>query len=94
MSQQVTEITFSASITSLAHTGAKASGTVNQWLLVFVADNTARTVVWPSTYRWPGGVAPTLTSTNTKRDIIQFISYDGASTSSGVVHATVVAQNI
>jgi hypothetical protein len=94
LNQQVTEVTFSTSITTIAHSNAKASGTVNQWMLVFVADGTARTVAWPSSYKWPGGVAPTITATNTKRDIFQFISYDGASTSSGNVHAMVIAQNV
>jgi hypothetical protein len=87
-------MSFTSSVSTLAHSNAKASGTVNQWILVLIADGTARSIVWPASYKWPGGIAPTITATNTKRDILQFISYDGASTSSGTVHASVIAQNV
>ncbi len=49
--------------------------------LVFklVQDATgSRIVTWPATIRWPSGVAPTLTTTINKVDIITFY-YDGSS---------------
>jgi len=47
--------------------------------LVLTQDGTgSRTVTWP-TVAWPGGVAPTLTTTAAKRDIITFLSADGTS---------------
>ena len=35
----------------------------------------AGTVTWPATFRWAGGVAPVLTTTNNYADLIS-ISYD------------------
>jgi len=92
LSQQITQWTLSGNVTSIAHSNAKASGTVNNWILA--VNSTSSTITWPSTYKWPGGVAPTITSTASRRDLFQFISYDGASTSTGTVHAMVIAQNI
>jgi hypothetical protein len=34
---------------------------------------------------WPGGVAPTLTTTNAKRDILTFFTNDGGTTWFGIV---------
>lgn len=47
--------------------------------LELVQDATgSRTVTWPSTVRWAGGTAPTLTTTANKRDFFSFTSTDGA----------------
>lgn len=47
-------------------------------LLKLVQDGTgSRTVTWPAAVHWSGGVAPTLTTTASKVDIITFY-YDGA----------------
>ena len=63
-------------------------------MLATVGAGTAVTITWPTSYKWPGGVAPSLTTTSAKRDVYQFMSYDGSSTSTGYVFATVVAQNM
>lgn len=39
----------------------------------------AGTVSWPATVLWPSGSAPTLTTTNSKVDVISFV-YDGTNT--------------
>jgi FtsP/CotA-like multicopper oxidase with cupredoxin domain len=44
--------------------------------LFFIQGGTARTVTWPATVKWPGGVAPTLTTTNGGVDKLEFV-YDG-----------------
>ena len=46
-------------------------------LLRLVQDATgSRTVTWPATVKWPGGTAPTLTTTANAIDIVTFY-YDG-----------------
>jgi len=88
----VTQMQLSQSITTFAHSNA-TSGTAT-WMLATVGAGTAVTITWPTSYKWPGGVAPSLTTTSAKRDVYQFMSYDGSSTSTGYVFATVVAQNM
>ena len=44
--------------------------------LIFQADGTARSVAWPASIKWAGGVAPTITSTNGKIDVFSFLSTD------------------
>lgn len=88
----LTQMQLSQSITTLNHTNS-GSGMLT-WMLATVGAGTAVTVTWPTSYKWPGGVAPSLTTTAGKRDVYQFMSYDGASTSTGYVFATVVAQNM
>jgi len=88
----VTQMQLSQSITTFAHSNA-TSGTAT-WMLATVGAGTAVTITWPTSYKWPGGVAPSLTTTSAKRDVYQFMSYDGSSTGSGYVFATVVAQNM
>jgi hypothetical protein len=46
------------------------------YILKIVNDGTVRTITWPSTVKWPGGTAPTLTGTNTHYDLINFY-WDG-----------------
>jgi hypothetical protein len=38
-----------------------------------------RTVTWPASVKWPGGTAPTLTSTASKADKFIFTAVDGSS---------------
>ena len=52
------------------------SGNVSNFVLIFTANGSAFTVAWPGSVRWPGGTAPTLTSTNGKRDVMTFFSVD------------------
>lgn len=49
-----------------------AAGTM--FTLVLIQDGTgSRTVTWPGTITWKGGAAPTLTTTNSKADIIHLL---------------------
>lgn len=55
---------------------AAAAG--KSFLLTLVQDASgSRTVVWPNTIKWQGGVAPTLTTTANKQDVFSFICTDG-----------------
>jgi hypothetical protein len=74
-------VALNANISSivLSNVPSAANQAVNL-VLVFTADGTARTVSWPSSFKWPNNVAPTPTSTNGKRDMFSFISFDAGTT--------------
>ena len=57
-----------------------ASGLAKTFVVVFRQDGTgARTVTWPATMKWPGGVAPVLSTAAAKVDVFTFTSIDGVS---------------
>jgi hypothetical protein len=53
--------------------------------IIFTADGTARIVAWPVSVKWASGSAPTLTSTNTKKDVLNFVTTDNGTTWLGFV---------
>jgi hypothetical protein len=74
-------INLSANITSLTTSNAA----VGTYLIKFVQDATgSRTVSFPAAWKWAGGVAPTLTTSASKLDIVTLV-YDGT-----LFYATIV----
>ena len=72
---------LNANITTLSITNVPATaGEAIGFVLIFTADGTARSVTWPASIKWPDSSAPTLTSTNTKKDIFSFVSTDNGTT--------------
>ena len=71
---------LNANITTLTISNPPASGTGIGFTLVFTADGTARTVTWPASVKWDSGTAPTLTSTNGKKDVFTFVTLDAGTT--------------
>jgi hypothetical protein len=86
----VTELTLIGSISSMSFSNIQASGIVHMWTIVTVGNATAYTITWPAAVKWPGGTAPTVTTANTKRDIYQFVTYDGGTN----IYAIIVGQNL
>ena len=78
-------IALNANITSITFSNVPASGKSISLILSFTADGTARTITWPASVRWPGGTAPTPTSTNAKVDTYVLYTYDGGSNWFGFV---------
>lgn len=76
----VFSVALNASITTLAFTNIPASGTAYALTLSFTADGTARTVAWGAAVKWPGGTAPTLTSTSGKVDTFVLTTWDAGTT--------------
>jgi hypothetical protein len=70
-------VSLNGNITTLTINNTQSSGAVSSFALVFIADGTARTVAWPASFKWPSATAPTITSTNGKRDVFVFFTYDG-----------------
>ncbi len=64
--------------------------TIGQKFLVTIVNVTSQGVLtWFSTIKWAGGSAPTLTGTNTKRDVFGF-----KATASSTFDGFVVGQNL
>lgn len=79
------KVALNANITTLAWSNLPPTGVPYIARLQFTADGTARTVTWGAAVKWPNGTAPTLTSTNTKRDKFTFESDDAGTTIDGAV---------
>lgn len=77
-------VSLNAAVT-ITVTNPPTSGRALGITIVFTADGTLRAVTWPSGTVWPAGVAPTMTSTLNKRDIITLITYDGGTSYFGIV---------
>jgi hypothetical protein len=73
----VFSVTLNANITTLTISNVPSTSSTNHTLvLLFTADGTARSVTWPGSVTWGSAGAPTLTSTNTKRDLFVLTSFD------------------
>ena len=83
---QVFDVSLNANITTVTISNTDAtSNTVNAFTVIFMADGTARTITWPAAVKWTGGTAPTMTSTNGKKDILSFLSTDNGTAWFGFV---------
>jgi hypothetical protein len=79
-------VSLNAAITSITISNTPStSNTAVGFSLIFTADGTARSITWPASVKWAGGTAPTLTSTNAKRDVLSFVSTDQGTTWLGFV---------
>jgi hypothetical protein len=73
----VFDVALNASVVSLSITNPPAPNNAGSFVLILTADGTPRGVAWGASISWPGGTAPTLTSTNGKKDVFGFISLNG-----------------
>lgn len=78
-------VSLNANITVFTITNTPTSSFAANFTLIFTMDGTARTVTWPASIKWPGGTAPTLTSTNGKVDVFGFLTKDGGTNWFGFV---------
>ena len=81
-------VSLNAAITSFTVSNIPTSGSYYEFNLEFTADGTARCVTWTFSsvaVKWPGGTAPTLTSTSGKKDTFVFYTYDAGATWLGFV---------
>lgn len=81
-------VSLNAAITSFTVSNIPTSGSYYEFNLEFTADGTARSVTWTFSsvaVKWPGGTAPTLTSTSGKKDTFVFYTYDAGTTWLGFV---------
>lgn len=74
-------IAFNANITTTTLQNIPAADHMGYFNLVLTADGSARTWAWlTSTVKWPGGIAPTFTTTNGKKDWFFVWTEDGGTT--------------
>jgi hypothetical protein len=78
-------VSLNNNITTMTFVSPPANPRVYSFVLQFTADGTPRTVVWPVTVKWTGGIAPTLTSTNGKVDTFTFVTHDGGTNYFGFI---------
>lgn len=77
------EVALTANITSVTLSNPPPSGTYGEIIIKFIQDGTgSRTVAgWASGVDWPGGTAPTITTTlTTGTDIIVLKTWDAGTT--------------
>lgn len=86
----VFDVALNANITTFTITNVQSSGRTSSFVLIFTADGTTRSVSWPGSFYWPSGTAPTLTSTNGKKDVFTFFTVDGGT----VWQAFISGQNL
>jgi hypothetical protein len=83
---QVFTVALNSNISTLTISNIEArANTAQGFTLILTADGTARTISWPGSVKWPSGTGPTLTSTNTKVDILSFLTPDNGTTWYGFV---------
>lgn len=81
-------VSLNANITTSPYitiSNVPGSSFAGNFTLILTADGTARTITWPNSIKWPGGTAPTLTSTNGKVDVFAFVTKDGGTTWYGFI---------
>lgn len=70
----IATVTLGAAANVFTFNNGRAGGT---YVLILKQDGTgSRTVTWPSAVKWPGNVAPVLTTTASRADVFSFV-YDG-----------------
>lgn len=86
----VTRVTRNANITTISINNVLVNSSYAQsFTLIFDSNGTAYTVNWPASVKWPGGTAPTLTSTAGRSDVFVFYTNNSGTT----WYAMTAAQN-
>lgn len=73
-------VSLNANISTLTISNPSPTGKSCSFLVIFTADGTVRTITWPASVLWAGGLAPTMTGTSSKRDIFMFVTTDAGTT--------------
>jgi hypothetical protein len=84
------EIALNTNITQFSLQNMQPVGRVSSFVIIMTADGTTRTVVWPSNFKWPQNIAPTITTTANKKDVFVFFTVDGG----GTWQAFITGQNL
>lgn len=71
------DVALNSNITFMNILNTQLAGRASSFVLIFTADGTARTVIWPGAFRWASGTAPTISSTVNKKDVFIFFTVDG-----------------
>ncbi len=79
---EITMDNISGSITTFTISNPGGAGYVSSFILQVTQAATARDFAWGglSAFKWSGGTAPTMTSTDNKIDIYSFTTWDNGTT--------------
>jgi hypothetical protein len=76
----VYNITLDQNINSFVFTNYNIEGKISTIILSITYNGTGYSIVWPTSFRWPNNVVPSLTTTNLKKDIFTAFTSDGGIT--------------
>jgi hypothetical protein len=76
----VYNVTLNENINSITFSNLYPVGKVSSVILSLTYNGTGYSITWPTSFKWPNNVAPSLTTTNLKKDIFTFFSSDGGIT--------------
>jgi hypothetical protein len=79
-SATVFTVSLNAAINTITIQNVQSTGRSSSFVLMFIANGSPYAVTWPTSFLWPGGTAPTLTTTNGKKDVFTFFTVDGGTT--------------
>ena len=80
------QVTVPENVVSLTFANPSAAGRACWCFLILKQDGTGgRTIAWPRSIRWPGGVPPLLSVAGDAVDIFAFVTRDGGATWYGFV---------
>jgi hypothetical protein len=85
----VFRVTRNANISTLTISNPAGTGNACSFTLIFDANGTSYTITWPTAVKWPGGTAPTITTTNGRSDMFVFYTNNAGTT----WYAMTAAQN-
>jgi hypothetical protein len=82
----VFEVTMTENVLSLVLANPPGGGIAGSCVLIVKQDaNGGRTLAWPGSIRWPGGVQPSITAAKNAIDLFAFVTRDGGVTWYGFV---------
>ena len=79
------DVSLNGNITTMTVSNVPSGTVATGFTLLLTADGTLRTVTWPASFKWPGGSAPSVTSTNGKTDVYSFITLNNGTNWYGFV---------
>lgn len=81
----VYNLTLDQNIDTITFTNLNSVGKVQAAILVVSYTGTAYSITWPASVEWADGVAPTLTTTNGKKDVFSIFSSDAGTSWNAII---------
>lgn len=69
-----------ANVSTLAFTNLPGSGRGASLMILITQDSTPRTVAWPASFKWAGGVAPSISTGSGAKDLLAVTTLDNGTT--------------
>ena len=70
-------VTRTSGISTITFSNVPESGVCCSVSIFMTGNGTAHSVTWPAAVKWPAGIAPTLTSTSGRTDLISLVTQNG-----------------